>query len=143
MNKNGLVAIVGAIVGALLVVIYHIVIPPFPRLPVNCSPANCIPVWVIGNKIQTNGVFERQGHGVIFWQIQTAGYSFPQNGIEFPTNKPTHHAPAGEFTDCNPMPRDNTRFQCNARGTMGTYGYWVRVSGFSGLLELDPFIINN
>lgn len=149
MNKSGVGAIGGAIVGALLVGIYFAVIKPPPIPLPACGPAaNCIPVWVTdvaGEKwIHTIGEFRRKGAGAIMWEIQDASYTFPSNGIEFPTTKPTHPAPPGEFPDCAPVNGSNgKRFKCNAKGNKGTYGYTVTVTGPDTVPPLDPFVVNN
>jgi hypothetical protein len=142
-NKSGLVAIGGAIVGALLVVLYFMVIQPAP-LACN-SAANCIPVYVINvngkRQIQSIPDFERHGQGAIFWQIQTAGFTFPSDGIKFDK---TPLPPEGEFTECAVMPGfDGKKFKCNAKGTRGTYGYTVKVTGSVAVPPLDPFVVNN
>jgi len=152
MNRNVVVGIVGAIIGAVAVIVYQIFFPlPFP-LPHTgpCSGGNphCIVVSVItvDGMPQIQGIADERVHdrgAVIFWEIGTAGYTFPNNGIEFPANKPNHPAPNGEF---NCMRMSSTTFKCiDNYNTMGPMGYVVTVQGSGSSATpapLDPFVVN-
>ena len=75
----------------------------------------------------------------ITWTLESPGYRFPRNGIEFVTN------PGGEIVDCHVHPNAE-RFSClNVHGKPGAYKYTIRVEDLQGkqLEPLDPFILND
>ncbi len=148
--KNAFVAIAGVIVGALLLFIYNVLRSPAPPTP-GAGPCNnpneiCIPVYVDSSdppQILVRKEKQVSSAAVIFWEIGTSGYTFPQNGIEFSPSKPVDPAPPGEFTDCVPQPgSNNTRFRCNYKGDRGRFGYTVSLTGPVAVPPLDPWVVN-
>ena len=96
MSRNVFIAIAAAIVGALVVVCYQILVPPTPQPPgvvPPCNSPNCdVAIWVYGDCSNPNVISAepdvlpvKRGNGNpnIFWTIQTDGYSFAENGIDF------------------------------------------------------------
>jgi hypothetical protein len=160
MGKNVIVAVVSAIIGALLVVIYQglVPVPPIPG-PIGKAPCgnkeekHCIPVYVImvGDtyEVQRIGNVEVKDGGPIFWEIVSPGYTFPTTGalkgIDFEKTAKENKAPDGEFSDCAPMPGPNgkdTKFRCTFRGNKGKFPYDVHIDGPGNPKPLDPFIVN-
>jgi hypothetical protein len=147
MSRNVLVAVGGAIVGALIVFFYIKFIPPIPiPTPGPCAGSN--PHCLVVSVITVNGqpqIAQIPDHPVhdqgaaIFWEIGSQGYSFPETGIAF--NKQSAPTPTGEFA-CAPV---NTRtFKCiDAYHTKGTFGYTITLEGSPQAPPLDPFIVNN
>jgi hypothetical protein len=163
MRTNVFVAVGGLIVGIVIaLVLVPLLFPPPPIAKGPCSGGNpndhCIDVMVImvGGQPQIALIADEQmkARGEIFWTIKNSpGYSWPANGIDFanpggtPATKPV--APAGEFTNCGPMP-GNTTFKChNGHGTIGSFGYKVTLATLTTtpptppVPSLDPWIINN
>ena len=67
------------------------------------------------------------------WEIATAGYTFSDTGISFPTGSPLM---------CRPV-EGKRRFICNDRHSEpGIYKYTITVSGFPFVLPKDPWIEN-
>jgi hypothetical protein len=155
MNKNVVVAIVSAIVGASIVLIYRALLPfpppPPPPPPGPCTAANehCIEIKVISvhGKPQIASIADEPVHAagaVIFWTIKNTGsqnYSFADdNAIDF--RKQDAPTPPNEFTPCGKM--NGTTFKCiDKYNNKGTFGYWVKLDGSPPVDSLDPFIINN
>jgi hypothetical protein len=95
-------------------------------------------------------------HGAIWWKLETAGYSFPANGIAAGSGSPALPAgckalTAGQFNEafhtCQPMPPGNTKFKCVRKGNYvpdKCYKYVVTVaaSGVPAAPPLDPWIKN-
>ena len=72
----------------------------------------------------------------ITWQLISAGYTFPSNGIVFAGG-------ASEFIDCH-VEANGRRFSCKDKNTeRGHFKYTVNVSGSPAVPPLDPFIAND
>ncbi len=83
--------------------------------------------------------------GPIFWELGSAGYTFPEKGINFVDPGKPNAAPEGEFTECAPMPGyngPNTKFRCTFKGSRGKFPYKVSVDGPGVPKPLDPYIVN-
>jgi hypothetical protein len=150
MRNNVLSAIGGLIVGALLVFLYFTGLAPLTGGRPGPCPGNphCIAISVSAGVIAQ--IPDHQVHdagAVIYWYIATAGYSFPDKGIDFyptPPKPAPNQAPPGEFKNCGPMPQDNTTYKCiDAYHTMGKFGYTVTLNGSPAVTPLDPYVINN
>lgn len=167
MNKNVAVAVVGALVGALVVAIYFTMVAPAPKAgpcsgghDPHCRIVSVIPVGA-GAQIQLISNVTVITPRDIIWEMDddtiAAGYIFPADGINFypsPPKSSPHQAPANEFKDCWPMPRGATnpkKFKCtNSRNNSGTWGYTVSVQLSSPTPAptpplpppLDPYVIN-
>ena len=71
----------------------------------------------------------------ITWQLISAGYTFPSNGIVFADG-------AGQF-ECH-VEANGRRFNCKDRNTQpGKFKYTVNVSGSPSVPPLDPWIFND
>ncbi|MDQ2916778.1 MAG: hypothetical protein M3R40_06410 [Pseudomonadota bacterium] len=80
------------------------------------------------------------GHGhEIHWDIATAGYTFPKDGIWIKDDDPKH-----EFDDPRRVAND-TKFIWNDKNSFAqTYRYGVKVmKGATACAPLDPGIINH
>jgi hypothetical protein len=72
----------------------------------------------------------------ITWQMISAGYTFPSNGIVFASG-------ASQFIDCH-VEANGRRFSCKDRNTEpGKFKYTVNISGSPTVPPLDPFIAND
>jgi hypothetical protein len=156
MNKSLGVTIAAAIVGAALALILKHVLFPTPPLTGPCSSGqdHCkvVRVITVAGQPQIQAISDERftAAGVMFWEIETAGYTFPAKGIDFypatTTKLPATAAPAGEFFNCNPMP-GNTVYKCNDKytpgGPPGPFGYTVTLDGSPAVAPLDPYILNN
>lgn len=72
----------------------------------------------------------------ITWQMISAGYTFPSNGIVFASG-------ASQFVDCR-VEANGRKFSCKDRNTeRGKFKYTVNVSGSPAVPPLDPFIAND
>ena len=97
MSRNVFIAIAAAIVGALIVVFYNILVPPLvpPTKPLQaCSKPKCdVSITVYNNdcSISTNilaapdraPIARGNQNPNIEWTIATDGFTFPANGIDF------------------------------------------------------------
>jgi hypothetical protein len=71
--------------------------------------------------------------------LETPGYRFPDNGIEFITD------PGDQIIDCHVHPQRD-KFSCrNVHAKPGAYKYIVRVEDLQGkpLTPLDPYVLND
>jgi hypothetical protein len=158
MNKSIGVAIVAAVIGgALALVLKPLLFPPEkPHLTGPCTSGqeHCkiVRVIMVAGKPQIQQISDESVNApaVIFWEIETAGYTFPANGINFypasTTKDPNTAAPAGEFFNCGLLGTSTTVYKCNNKHTAagtGPFGYTVTLSGTPPVPSLDPYIINN
>jgi hypothetical protein len=97
----------------------------------------------------TYTVEANQHSPVLFWEIQTAGYSFPNDGIDFypMPPKPANQAPPSAFKVCHPIGQGNTQFQCtDDNSNKGTFAYKITLQNSSSVPQvqpIDPLIVNN
>jgi len=96
-----------------------------------------IQVQVVNGRIQVPESTVRVGRNVgsIRWELATAGFSFPANGIVID---------GSAFHNCKPLAQGQ-RFQCIRKGYVAgqQYKYDVNVNqGGTALPTLDPFIQN-
>ena len=143
MKTNWVFALVGLIIGGLIILAYQRFNPPAgPPSPCGGSP-HCHDVYVVtvNGQPQILPIPDDTVHDqgvVIFWKIATPGYTFPSNGIAF--NKPAFPTPAGEF-ECSLV--TSTTFRCiDHYHNQGKFGYTVTLGGSPAVQALDPFIIN-
>ena len=114
---------------------------PPPGRTLSCTGANCdVKVSVkcdayifCGIEVDYDWVQVARGNSpVITWEIVTAGYSFSDNGISFPSGSPFQCHSAGK-----------TKFICNdMHSAPGTYKYTVTLIGFPLVLPKDPWVEN-
>ena len=70
----------------------------------------------------------------ITWQLISAGYTFPSNGIVFASG-------AGQF-ECH-VEANGRRFMCHNKHTKpGKYKYTINITGSPAVPPLDPFVDN-
>jgi len=160
MNKSIGVAIAAAVIGGAFALILKPVLfppPPPPLLTGPCTSGNphckIVRVIMVAGKPQIQPIADESVNApaVIFWEIETAGYTFPANGINFypasTTKDPGTAAPAGEFFNCGPLGTSTTVYKCNNKhtpgGPPGPFGYTVTLSGSPAVPSLDPYILNN
>ena len=151
MNNTIAVAIGGVVVGALLVIGYNTYVAPQTG-PCTGGQAHCkiVRVITVNGQTQIQPISDEtvNAAGVIFWEIETAGYSFPAKGIDFypatTTKPPANAAPVGEFHNCGPSPANNRVYTCNDKhSAMGTFGYTVTLTGSAAVPPLDPYVVNH
>jgi hypothetical protein len=72
----------------------------------------------------------------ITWQMISAGYTFPSNGIVFASG-------ASQFSECH-VEANGRRFTCKDRNTeAGKFKYTVNISGSPAVPPLDPWVVND
>ena len=113
MNRNIAIAIGAAIVGALIVFLYYIIVPPAPSEgpEAKCVGAKCfVDIYVYGECGNPNvisaippvkPIARGNANPLIEWTIRTGGYTFASNGIDF----------HGDSQFSNPRPQGSTKFQ--------------------------------
>ena len=71
----------------------------------------------------------------ITWQLISAGYTFPDNGIVFASG-------GSQFFECH-VEANGRRFSCRDRNTdPGKFKYTVNITGSPSVAPLDPWIEN-
>jgi hypothetical protein len=72
----------------------------------------------------------------ITWQMISAGYTFPSNGIVFTSG-------ASQFSECH-VEANGRRFVCKDRNSeSGKFKYTVNISGSPAVPPLDPWVVND
>ena len=149
MSRNIFITIAAAIVGALIVVCYNILVPPSPPAPPlapqACDKPKCdVGITVYGDCSNANAISAypdvlpvKRGNGNpnIEWTITSTGYKFAANGIDF------HGDP--EFT--NGGAQGPTKFRWmdkNADTNYHKYAINLLRSDGSACAPKDPGIIN-
>jgi hypothetical protein len=106
-----------------------------------CNAANnrCITVSVANGQIIAGDLLISSANHIIWWQMATAGYRFPDDGITIASTLPN------EFT-CRVALQGLIYFCVNRNTTTGTgikkYKYSVKVTGSPAVPPLDPWILN-
>lgn len=85
-------------------------------------------------------VITRKGRSTITWRIETKGYQFDKNGIEFDP-KPVKGI-AGQVSGCRMVA--STEFACqNDNNGKGIHRYDIHLVGPKGMLRVDPSYVND
>lgn len=101
------------------------------RVAVSCSLGLFCTASVDSDTVQVS----RGNSPNITWQLISAGYTFPSNGIVFSSG-------SSQFSECH-VEANGRRFSCRDRNTEpGKFKYTVNISGSPAVPPLDPWIEN-
>jgi hypothetical protein len=101
------------------------------HVSVNCDSASC----TLSVDYDYTIVATKNAPIELTWQLETSGYVFTDNGIQFPAGTP--------FENCH---KEGTgqRFRClDKNPAFDLYKYTINVTGSKPVTALDPWVVND